>query len=98
MGNFDELVPITLSDKITWVGAPEISSVYTMVNPFVPLLPNCVTIISYEAINEVPSGILTYPASSCMTNPCPSWDIDTSVAYESSTPVTFQIKATADVG
>jgi hypothetical protein len=69
-----------------------------MVNPFVPLLPNCVTIISYEALDEVPNGILTYPASSCTTNPCISWDIDTSVAYESPTPMTFKIKATADVG
>ena len=68
-----------------------------MINPFVPLLPNCITIIRYEALNEVPSGILTYPASSCITNPCISWDINTSVAYESS-PVTFQIKAIADIG
>ena len=101
MGNPDELVAQTYtSTKITWVGAPEsdASSIYTMDNPFVCLLPNCLTFISYEAINEVPTGILSYPASSCITNPCISWDIDTSVAYEHPNPVTFQIKGSADIG
>ena len=43
------------------------------------------------------TGILTYPASSCMTNPCLSWDIDSSVAYENP-KFTFKIRGTSNLG
>ena len=97
LGNADELVANTLSNKLTWLNAPVSESIYSMANPYVTLLSLCHTIISYEAINEVPSGVLSYPASSCITNPCTSWDIDTSVSHEIP-PVTFQIRATSSLG
>ena len=74
-GNLDELDTISLSyGHLTWIGAPLSQSTYTMRSPFTPKLPKCHSILSYEAVEESPSGILTYPGSGL------SWDIDSSVA------------------
>ena len=62
-----------------------------MNSPFMPKLPKCHSILSYEAVEEIPIGILSYPGSGL------SWDIDSSVAYEA-TPVTFKIRATSSKG
>ena len=79
-GNLDELETVSLSNHLTWIGAPSLQSTYTMNGPFTPKLPKCHSIISYEAVEESLGGILSYPASSCITSPCLSWDIDSSVA------------------
>ena len=97
LGNMDELETISLINHMTWIGAPSLQSIYTMNSAFMAKLPKCLSIISYEAVEESPSGILSYPASSCMTSPCLSWDIDSSVAHEAP-PVTFKIRATSSNG
>ena len=68
-----------------------------MNSPFATKLPKCHSIDTYEAIDMSHTGILTYPASSCLTNPCMSWDIDSSVAYENP-KFTFKIRGTSNLG
>ena len=94
LANMDELETINLSNHITWIGAPATQSTYTMNSPYIPNLPKCLSITSYEAVDESISGILSYPAGSCMTNPCLSWDINSLVAQI----ITFKIRATSSNG
>jgi hypothetical protein len=49
-GNLDELDTISLSNHLTWIGAPSLQSTYTMNSAFMPRLPKCLSIMSYEAV------------------------------------------------
>lgn len=91
-GDMDELEPLlSLPDHTTWVGAPISQSTYTLGQPFRPKLPKCMDIIEYIAVDESAAGVLSYPSSSCMTIPCMSWGISTSIVYPLISPFTFKI-------